>query len=219
MLLSLVRAPALPPRHAYFGSQSHTPYDRCLRFGPRVAATPAKLAPVPFAQLWTDQACTGKLIPTSPIAPGTGLLPEVERDRRSGLGRPIQFRSAGRFSASCDTPKPALCPGRASASTTSSSRVPSLHTLRRRSSRLCSGASQVVWTRPTPPAFLTGYAHSSFPAWPGDFAAADGKRSPRFRRVPFLRDVASDPGRATGPRIAAPHMLPSAPLTASAPAT
>ena len=44
-LLSLVRAPALPPRHAYFGSQSHTPYDRCLRFGPRVAATPADLPP------------------------------------------------------------------------------------------------------------------------------------------------------------------------------
>ena len=69
VLLSLVRAPALPPRHAYFGSQSHTPYDRCLRFGPRVAATPARLAPVPSAQLWTDQTCTGKLIPASPIAP------------------------------------------------------------------------------------------------------------------------------------------------------
>jgi hypothetical protein len=68
VLLSLVRAPALPPRHAYFGSQSHTPYDRCLRFGPRVAATPARLAPVPLAQLWTDQTCTGKLIPASPLA-------------------------------------------------------------------------------------------------------------------------------------------------------
>jgi hypothetical protein len=50
-------------------------------------------------------------------------------------------------------------------------------------------------------------------------ATAGQTRSPRFRRVPFLRDVASDPGRATGPCIAAPHMLPSAPLTASAPAT
>jgi len=50
-------------------------------------------------------------------------------------------------------------------------------------------------------------------------ATAGQTRSPRFRRVPFLRDVASDPGRATGPRIAAPHILPSAPLTASAPAT
>jgi hypothetical protein len=44
-------------------------------------------------------------------------------------------------------------------------------------------------------------------------------RSPRFRRDPFIRDVASDPGRATVPRITAPHMLPSAVATASAPAT
>ncbi len=32
---------------------------------------------------------------------------------------------------------------------------------------------------------------------------------PRFRRVPFARDVVFDPGRATAPRIAALHMLPS----------
>src|SRR5271170_1462375 len=77
VLLSLVRAPALPPQHAYFGSQSHTPYDRCLRFGPRVAATPARLAPVLPAQLWTDQTCTGKLISASPIAPRTRLFPTI----------------------------------------------------------------------------------------------------------------------------------------------
>ena len=81
VLLSLVRAPALPPRHAYFGSQSHTPYDRCLRFGPRVAATPARLAPVPLAQLWTDQTCTGKLIPASPIAPRIRLSDKASRLR------------------------------------------------------------------------------------------------------------------------------------------
>ena len=51
------------------------------------------------------------------------------------------------------------------------------------------------------------------------FATAGKTRSPRFRRVPFLRDVALDPGRATAPRITAPHMLPSTLLTASAPAT
>src|SRR5689334_17048461 len=51
VLLSLVRAPALPPQHAYFGSQSHTPFNRCLRFGPRVTATPARLAPVLPARL------------------------------------------------------------------------------------------------------------------------------------------------------------------------
>src|SRR6266496_4446180 len=34
-------------------------------------------------------------------------------------------------------------------------------------------------------------------------------RPPSFRYDPFARDVALDPGRATAPRIAVPHMLPS----------
>src|SRR6201987_2289929 len=34
-------------------------------------------------------------------------------------------------------------------------------------------------------------------------------RPPRSRSDPFARDVALDPGRATAPRIAVPHMLPS----------
>src|ERR1700730_2027867 len=59
-----------------------------------------------------------------------------------------------------------------------------------------------------------------FLSWPGiALATAGGVRSPRFRRDPFIRDVASDPGRATVPRVTAPHMLPSAIATASAPAT
>src|ERR1700674_5635059 len=41
-------------------------------------------------------------------------------------------------------------------------------------------------------------------------------RSPRFRRDPFVRDVVFDHGRASAPRIAVPHMLPSTLLTASA---
>ncbi len=49
-------------------------------------------------------------------------------------------------------------------------------------------------------------------------ATAGQTRSPRFQRDPSVRDVASDPGRATVPRITAPHMLPSAIATASAPA-
>ena len=69
---SLVRAPARPPRQANFGSQSHTPADRCLRFGPHVTVTPARLAPVPLARLWTDQTCTGKLIPAFLSHPASG---------------------------------------------------------------------------------------------------------------------------------------------------
>src|SRR5262245_3303666 len=42
-------------------------------------------------------------------------------------------------------------------------------------------------------------------------------RSPRFRYNPFARDVALDPGRASAPRIAVPHMLPSSDSKLSAP--
>jgi hypothetical protein len=44
------------------------------------------------------------------------------------------------------------------------------------------------------------------------------RRSPRFRRAPSIRDVALDPGRATAPRIAAPHVSPSTDENVSAPA-
>src|SRR5216683_5046389 len=45
-----------------------------------------------------------------------------------------------------------------------------------------------------------------------------GPRSPSFRCDPFARDVAFDPGRASAPRIAVPHMLPSSEQKPSAPA-
>src|ERR1700692_212468 len=72
VLLSLVRAPALLPQHADFGSQFHTPSNRCLRFGPRVTATPRMLALVLPARVWTDQTFTGKLIPAFPSPPASG---------------------------------------------------------------------------------------------------------------------------------------------------
>src|SRR3954470_1858802 len=81
------------------------------------------------------------------------------------------------------------------------------------------GASSVLLSRPTPPAFRGGFALLSFPPRPKTaWAAAGDSRSPRFRRDPFVRELVSDPGRATVPRIAAPLMLPSALWTASAPA-
>ena len=81
-------------------------------------------------------------------------------------------------------------------------------------------ASSLLCSRPTPPAFRIGDALTSFPTRPTTTrAAVGGRRSPRFRRVPFRRDVASDPGRATAPRMAAPPMLPSTFPTVSASAT
>jgi len=57
-----------------------------------------------------------------------------------------------------------------------------------------------------------------FLPWPGTALAIAGEtRSPRFRRDPFVRDVAIDPGGASAPRVAVPHILPSTMCTASAP--
>ena len=80
-------------------------------------------------------------------------------------------------------------------------------------------AQRTLRSRPTPPAFRGGFALLSFPPRPEAAAAtAGGKRSPRFRRDPFVRELVSDPGRAAAPRITAPLMLPSTVWNASAPA-
>src|SRR6476469_10736474 len=84
VLLSLVRAPAQPPQHAYFGRRSHTPANRCLRFERRVAAAPARLAPVLLARLWTAQTCTGKLASASPIAPRIRLSDWLHPEAHGG---------------------------------------------------------------------------------------------------------------------------------------
>src|SRR5689334_8700206 len=110
VLLSLVRAPALPPQHAYFGSRSHTPYDRCLRFGPRVAATPARLAPALPARLWTDQTCTGKLISASYRTPHPALGQDFTPSPTTGRGQAVSDVRAGsaRRGARVDSCRPCV---------------------------------------------------------------------------------------------------------------
>ena len=99
-------------------------------------------------------------------------------------------------------------------------RPPSLHSLRR---RFVVGFVRgfIGTTQPSDSSRLPQQLRLlDFLSWPGiALATAGGVRSPRFRRDPFIRDVASDPGRATVPCVTAPHMLPSAVATASAPAT
>jgi hypothetical protein len=81
-------------------------------------------------------------------------------------------------------------------------------------------ASSVLRSRPTPRATRVGDALPSFPARPATAEAAAGdRRSPRFRRAPFRRDVVCDSGGATAPRMMAPPMLPSTFPTVSASAT
>ena len=83
-------------------------------------------------------------------------------------------------------------------------------------SRLCSGASSVLRARPTPRLFPDRLRFGLLSRSGIASATADQTRSPRFRRDPFARDGVFDHGRASTPRIAAPHILPSATVTASA---
>src|SRR3954468_1817694 len=88
-----------------------------------------------------------------PIAPRTGLLSKVRRDRRSGLGRPIQFRSvgSGRRGHAGSGAVSGACVG------LHPSFDPSLHALRhqpvgRRCSRLYRYSAAVQLLRPSGPA-------------------------------------------------------------------
>src|SRR5262245_1490961 len=57
---------------------------------------------------------------------------------------------------------------------------------------------------------IIGYGSSPSRCGPATAAPfRSDPRSPSFRCDPFARDVALDPGRASAPRIAVPHMLPS----------
>src|SRR3954452_3612793 len=111
-----------------------------------------------------------------PQIPACGL-PAPGSCRRSnvidvqGLGGPFRFDP--RIGASCDTPKPALCPGRASASTSSSDWVPSfplplppclspfLPPPPPLSSCFCSSFSQLLCPHPPPRLFPDSFAFSA----------------------------------------------------------
>src|SRR6201993_5061191 len=70
-----------------------------------------------------------------------------------------------------------------------------------------------------PPPYIIGYGSSPSRCVPGQsIAFGQGRDLPASGVFLFARDVFFDPGRATAPRIAVPHILPSTFLTASAPA-
>ena len=145
----------------------------------------------------------------------TGLLPKVERDRCSGLGSPCS--SGPQAGAVGDMPYPARGPGHALPPTfPSAGPLPSTP-----SAAVHHGFVRALHRYYEPVRFLacspTASSHGDFLSRPGIAVATAGQtRPPRFRRVPFRHDVVSDPGRATAPRITAPHMLPSTILNASA---
>ena len=149
-------------------------------------------------------------------APGSCRRSNAARVR--GFGGP--FTSGPQARSFSDMPGPALCPGHALLlAFPPTGRLPSTLSAADAWSALFE-ASSVLRSRPTPPAFRVGDALPSFPTWPGAAAATAGsRRSPRFRRGPFVRDVVSDPGRATMPRMTASLMLRSTAWNVSAPAT
>src|SRR5947207_3527236 len=60
------------------------------------------------------------------------------------------------------------------------------------------------------PSCIIGYGSSPSRCGPwGRRVHRPNVRPPRFRRLPFVRDVFFDHGRASVPRITGPHMLPS----------
>ena len=65
---------------------------------------------------------------------------------------------------------------------------------------------------------IIGYGSSPSQCGPEHFRRWSDAGYPRFRRDPFARDVAFDPGGTTMPRITALHMLRSTMKTVSAPA-
>jgi len=181
--------------------------------------TPVRLAPVLLARLWTDQTCTGKLIPASPNAPRTGLLSWVIPLRSSGFWRPMQLRN--RTAPAQVTRLSGSAPGACVADRSPLDQAPSLHPLRGRSLDVVRGLPRYY----APVRLLRLVHHRLRPLRPsrrgpgGTRPSRSSRRPPRFRRHPFLRDVVFDHGRATAPRISVPHVLPSTLLTASASAT
>jgi len=137
--------------------------------------------------------------------------------RASRLGRPIQHRRVGRA-----IPRhtiPAQCPVRGASLALSLTGC------------LPSTASATSMTPALFGSFL-GTTHPSDSSWPciagcRSFelpgAVRDrctrlrtAMRPPRFRRLPFVRERVTDLGRASAPRLAVPHMLPSTVHTVSA---
>ena len=146
----------------------------------------------------------------------TGLLSWVVPLRRSGFGRPMQLRN--RTESAQVTRRSGSAPGTCVADGSPLDQAPSLHPLRGRSPGVVRGLPRYY----APVRLLRSVHRRLQPLRPSRRgparlqAARPDRRSPRFRRHPFLRDAVFDHGRATAPRIAVPHVLPSTLLTVSA---
>lgn len=122
-----------------------------------------------------------------------------------------------------DMPRPVLSPDHAPQSALPPTALPSLRALRHRPHPVSQGHHGFVRAlhryyeaRPTPRLFPGSVPLGFLPRSATAETTADQTRSPKFRRIPFGRDGVFDHGGASVPRIAGPHILPSALSTASA---
>ena len=112
---------------------------------------------------------------------------------------------------------PARRPGRALLVRIPLGRGPSLHRLLRRSLRLVRRIHRYYGRVRRPASVHHRLRLLTFPMRTlGALGHRPDAGPPRFRRDPFLRDGVFDHGRASAPRMTAPHMLPSTLLTVSA---
>jgi hypothetical protein len=154
----------------------------------------------------------------APSVSRTGLLSKVGRDREE-----TEALCPGPSDPSAcgvgDMRSPALCPAHALPQTVPpTGRLPSTLSAPDLSAGVVRGFLGTM--QPSDSSCLPGRLRfRSFPTGPGiAMATAGGVRSPRFRRVPFMRDRVFDHGRASAPRKAVRTMLPSTFSTGSAPA-
>ena len=116
---------------------------------------------------------------------------------------------------------PVLSPARALPARIPLGLGPSLHRLRRRSLRSVRRLQSYYGLVRRPAPVHHRLRLLAFPMRTGQPASRGRPDAgpPRFRRDPSRRDVVFDSGRASAPRIAGPHMLPSTLLTVSASAS
>jgi hypothetical protein len=137
--------------------------------------------------------------------------------RASRLGRPIQHRRVGR--ATRRHTIPAQCPVRgASLALSLTGRLPSTASATSMTPVLFGGFLGTTHPSDSSWPCIAGCRSSELPGAVRDRCARlrTAMRPPRFRRLPFVRERVTDPGRASAPRLAVPHMLPSTVHTVSA---
>src|SRR5213080_1162824 len=214
-----------------YEAQSHTPCNRCVRFATTVASGHATLATKQDATLYLGRTFTGWIAPALPgarsgrdvrfiarpphrtvraafphTAPNLGCVTANCRMRSSACDTLIRFCARHVLCWPAFPLVPALRSiGSAALAPVDASAVGC--------SALFAGFSATMARSDFSCPCIIGYGSSPSRCGPPYLAHTrqrrQDRRYPRFRYDPFARDVALDPGRASAPRMAMPHMLPS----------